>query len=127
MRIDSRKHLIDLYARLAAHTEGECSQRCERPRSCCEERYCLMAIDFAATHWQRELQPTWHRALPLMGDDGCTAAPHLRPVCTAHTCEMCAHGEKRGDAVWTARYHEIMAAIAAIEADLFETASPAAI
>ena len=49
MSINSRKRLIELYADLAAHTEGECSQRCERPRSCCEERYCLMAIDFAAT------------------------------------------------------------------------------
>ena len=26
-----------------------------------------------------------------------TAAPHLRPICTAHTCETNEHGCKRGD------------------------------
>lgn len=118
-----RARLIGLYAQLAAHTEGECSGRCARPRSCCAEQYCLIAIDFARTHWQVELPSTWHPALPLMGDDGCTAAAHLRPICTAHTCEMCAHGEKRGDAIWTARYRDIMQAIGEIEARVFEGAA----
>ncbi|MEQ1863422.1 MAG: hypothetical protein ABL996_02090 [Micropepsaceae bacterium] len=118
-----RARLIALYAQLAAHTEGECSGACVRPRTCCDERYCLIAIEFAKSHWQVELAPTWHPALPLMGDDGCTAAAHLRPICTAHTCEICAHGEKRGDAVWTARYLDLMQAIGELELCAFESAA----
>jgi hypothetical protein len=118
-----RARLIGLYAELAAHTEGECSGACARPRSCCEERYCLIAIDFAKSHWRVDLPATWHPALPLMGDDGCTAPAHLRPICTAHTCEVCAHGEKRGDATWTLRYREIMQAIGEIEAAVFDNAA----
>ena len=117
-----RARLVELYAQLAALTQSECSGACARPRSCCEEKYCAFAIDFASKHWRVELSPTWHPALPLMGDDGCTALPHLRPMCTAHTCEMCEHGEKRGDPAWTAHYHEIMAAIGALEAVVFEGA-----
>lgn len=116
----SRTRLVALYAELAAHTEPECSGRCERPRTCCEERYCTIAMEFAKTQWHVDLTPTWHPTIPLMGDDGCTAAPHLRPVCTAHTCEMCNHGTKRGDPVWTARYNDIMRAIDEIEAKVFE-------
>ncbi len=118
---EPRRRLIELYAALSALTEPECSSRCARPRTCCEAQYCAFAIEHARTHWQVELQSTWHGALPLMGDDGCTVAPHFRPICTAHTCEMCEHGVKRSDPVWTARYHEIMAAISAIEAKLFES------
>ena len=120
---DLRARLIEHYAELAALTATECSGACARPRSCCEERYCDIAVDFAKTRWQVELQPTWHPALPLMGDDGCTAAPHLRPICTAHTCEICTHGEKRGDGAWTARYYAIMTAIAEIEAVVFADAN----
>jgi hypothetical protein len=120
MSAELHGRLIALYARLAAHTEPECTGRCERPRSCCAEMYCAFAIEHAKTRWQVELQRTWHPELPLMGDDGCTAAPHLRPICTAHTCEMCAHGHKRGDPAWTRRYDDIMGAIAEIEAAVSE-------
>lgn len=113
---DLRARLVALYAELAALTEPECSGQCERPRTCCEERYCLIAIEFARQNWDVELQPTWHPVLPLMGDDGCTAAPHLRPVCSAHTCEVCTYGRKRGDEVWTRRYDELMRTIADVEA-----------
>jgi hypothetical protein len=113
-----RRRLVDLYVDLAAHTESECSGRCRRPFSCCAEQYCAFAIEFARDDWGVELQPTWHKALPLMGPDGCTAAPHLRPMCTAHTCEICEHGSKPGDAAWTRRYYELVDAIAEIEAQV---------
>ena len=115
---DARARLIALYAELAAHTEPECAARCERPLTCCEERYCEIAMDFARRYWNVDLPPTWHRVLPLMGPGGCTAAPHLRPICTAYTCEVCQHGEKRGDAAWTERYRELCASIATLEAKL---------
>ncbi len=114
-----RARLVALYAALAAHTEPECTSGCERPLTCCKERYCLDAIEFAAAFWDVDLQPTWHRALPLMGAGGCTAAPHLRPVCTAYTCETCQYGEKRGDPAWNERYGALRTAIATIEAELF--------
>jgi hypothetical protein len=55
-----------------------------------------------------------------MGDDGCTAPAHLRPICTAHTCAVCEHGTKPGDPAWTARYQALTSAIETIEAELFE-------
>ena len=119
MEDDLRARLIALYAELAAHTEPECAAACARPFTCCEERYCALAIDFAREHWDVALQPTWHRTLPLMGPRGCTAAPHLRPICTAHTCETNEYGCKRGDAAWTKRYDALRQAIGDIEAALF--------
>lgn len=118
MTDDGRSLLQVLYAELAAHTEPECAANCERPLTCCAERYCLMTLDFAREHWDVELPTTWHRTLPLMGPSGCTAEPHLRPICTAHTCEICLHGEKRGDPAWTARYYEITAKIASLEEEI---------
>jgi hypothetical protein len=115
-----RNRLIALYADLGRLTETECAGRCERPRTCCEARYCAIAIDHAQTHWQTELAETWHPVLPLMGDDGCTAPPHLRPICTAHTCAVCIHGEKPDDPAWNARYRKLTAAIAAIEHQLLD-------
>jgi hypothetical protein len=119
MKHASRERLVALYEELSVLTARECDAACVRPRSCCEARYCALAIDHARTHWRIELTETWHPALPLMGDDGCTAAPHLRPICTAHTCAVCAHGEKPGDAAWTARYRALTEEIDDIESRLF--------
>jgi hypothetical protein len=114
-----RQRLVALYAELAAMTEPECAAHCARPHTCCDEKYCGFAMSFARENWGVELAPTWHATLPLMGPDGCTAAPHLRPICTAHTCDISDFGCKRGDSPWTARYFEIQDAIAAIETELF--------
>ena len=119
MRDAPRERLVALYAELSVHTARECDSACARPRSCCEARYCALAIDHAKTHWQTELTETWHAALPLMGDAGCTVEPHLRPICTAHTCAVCVHGEKPGDEIWTARYRALTREIGEIEARLF--------
>jgi len=116
---DLRQRLQALYAELSAATAGECAAACTRPQSCCASLYCGIAIDFARSHWDVELVPTWHRSLPLMGPDGCTAAPHLRPLCTAHTCAISDFGCKQGDAGWTARYFTLVDAIAALEVELF--------
>jgi hypothetical protein len=115
-----RRRLIALYAELAAHTEPECaSSRCVKPLSCCAPMYCDLARDFALERWDIRLEPTWHPALPFMGPQGCTVAPHLRPICTAHTCEVNEHGCKRGDEGWTNRYFDLTEEIGAIEEDLF--------
>ncbi len=97
MADDLRRRLIALYAELGAHTEPECAgNRCPKPLSCCAPMYCDLASDFAREHWGVKLEPGWHPTLPFMGPTGCTVAPHLRPICTAHTCEVNEHGRKRG-------------------------------
>src|SRR5262245_33861576 len=81
------QQLIELYAQIAAHTLPEC-RACFNPYSCCDPLYCESTIKFAAKKWGVELQRTTHPKLPLMGPTGCTAAPHLRPMCATHTCTM---------------------------------------
>ncbi|UEM03298.1 hypothetical protein JL101_025575 [Skermanella rosea] len=117
---DPRQRLIALYAELAAHTEPECAgSRCAKPLSCCAPMYCDLTRDFALEYWGERLEPTWHPVLPFMGPRGCTVAPHLRPICTAHTCEVNEHGCKRGDEAWNARYFDLTEEIGLIEEDLF--------
>jgi hypothetical protein len=81
--------------------------------------YCDLASDFAREHWGVKLEPGWHPTLPFMGPAGCTVAPHLRPICTAHTCEVNEHGCKRGDDAWTSRYYDLLEEIQAIEEQVF--------
>lgn len=119
VRKSTRRQLVALYAELAAHTAPECEGSCERPQTCCAPRYCALAIDFAHKYWHVDLPATWHRTLPLMGTAGCTAAPHLRPICSAHTCEVCQYGRKRGDPAWTARYQQLCSSIADVEVAVF--------
>ena len=116
---DLRQRLQALYGDLAAITAAECASACERPHSCCAEAYCHFAMEFAAANWGVALLPTGHGRLPLMGPAGCTAAPHLRPMCTAHTCAVSRFGGKPGDLDWTARYFALQEAIAEIETALF--------
>ena len=66
-----------------------------------------------------KLEPGWHPTLPFMGPTGCTVAPHLRPICTAHTCEVNEHGRKHGDDAWTNRYYDLLEEIGLIEEQVF--------
>jgi hypothetical protein len=47
--------------------------------------------------------------IPFMGPTGCVVAPHLRPICTVHTCDINGMGFKRGpgSGPWTKRYFEL--------------------
>jgi len=83
-------------------TRPECG-RCRVPLSCCDEMYCQMAIEYAKNEWGVELKTTDHPKLPLMGPTGCTAAPHLRPICTVHTCQINSVGTS-GNAEWDQKY-----------------------
>lgn len=68
-------------------TQPLCASKCNVPQQCCSPEYCFMAIEHAKEKWGVELKPTGHPTLPLMGPNGCTAEPHLRPICTIHVCE----------------------------------------
>jgi hypothetical protein len=83
---------IGLYQQMSDLTAPECANECWKPHSCCEPMYCEFTIQHAADKWGVKLEPTGHPTLPLMGPTGCTAAPHLRPICTIHTCAIQAFG-----------------------------------
>jgi hypothetical protein len=116
--MDKRQQLIDLYASMAAHTLPEC-RACFSPYGCCDALYCDIAIAVAKKHWDIELPRTNHPKLPLMGPTGCTAAPHLRPMCSMHTCSMNSLGSKLGDAAWTKEYHRLREQIESLELEVF--------
>jgi len=44
------------------------------------------------------------KGLPFLAATGCTVAPHLRPLCTLHTCQVNSFGYKVGDQAWTDKY-----------------------
>lgn len=94
--------LIPLMQQMADLTLPKC-RGCRCPLSCCSGEYCEMAIEYAKEEWGTELGRTSHPTLPLMGPSGCTAAPHLRPLCTLHTCEINGRGTS-GNQEWDEQY-----------------------
>ena len=98
---------IVLSQEMAAHTAPECAKTCRAPHFCCDSMYCRMAIDNARDNWGIALLHTGHKTLPLMGPTGCTAPPHLRPICTVHTCQISGFGFKPGDPAWTKKYFSL--------------------
>lgn len=100
------EEVIAAFEAMYQHTKGECGN-CRIPHSCCDELYCEMAKVYAKEYWDVELQPTDNPRLPFMGPQGCTVPPHLRPICTVHTCDIGSYGYKPGDPEWTVRYFEL--------------------
>lgn len=81
---------------------------------------CEQAIQHAADQWGVALQRTDHPKYPLMGPEGCTAAPHLRPLCTMHVCCISAMGHNLDDPQWDQQYWELRQEIDLLEIELFE-------
>ena len=119
--------LIKLYQEMADFTLPECKQ-CIRPYSCCSPEYCDFTMDFAARRGVK-LEPTGHERLPLMGKSGCIAPPHLRPMCTVHTCDIHSMGYKKNDfpaGSWTEKYYDLRSKIeeAELEFDMVTNWAP---
>jgi hypothetical protein len=112
---EDRAPLVELYRDIAALTAVECGSGCKVPYNCCHPAFCKLAIAWAREKWGVTLEPTGHARLPLLGPQGCIAAPHLRPVCSVHACCVAEFGGKPGQPEWTARYHKLKNAILAIE------------
>lgn len=114
--------LITLYRDMAELTLKECRLVCRRPYSCCSPEYCDFTMQIAKERGV-ELKPTGHKKLPLMGESGCIAPPHLRPMCTNHTCEMNGMGVKKDDpgGVWTKQYFDLRSKIEEAEFEFMET------
>lgn len=115
-----REELVSLYKEMYELTVTECAS-CRVPHSCCSPEYCDMAADIAHEQWDVDLEPlrTGHPMLPFMGKSGCVVAPHLRPLCTLHTCDMNGLGYKRDNPEWTARYDALRNRIMVLEYEVF--------
>ena len=116
----NRTKLIQLSDELYQHTRTECAN-CRVPHSCCDVFSCEDTREYARQHWGIELEDTGHEELPFMGKNGCVVAPHLRPICTRHTCDINSLGFKRKDDVnqtWTNRYFQLRNQINEIASEL---------
>jgi hypothetical protein len=103
--------LVQLYQEMSDHTKGKCGATCGmlpdlRPHRCCERTFCAAAREYARTEYGIDLVPTGHPTIPYMGPNGCTVAPHLRPICTLHTCEINSVGCTK-DPQWDEKYFEL--------------------
>lgn len=101
----SHPDLVVLMQEMYEHTRPECG-KCRSPLSCCSPEYCEMTIEYAKENWAVDLVRTNHPTLPLMGETGCTAQPHLRPLCTLHTCKINSIGSS-GNPNWDDKYFKI--------------------
>ena len=97
--------IITLFQEMYELTHPECC-KCRIPYSCCSPEYCEMAIEYAKEDWDIVLERTGHPNLPLMGPNGCVAAPHLRPLCTFHTCGINSLGTS-GNQEWDQKYFDL--------------------
>ena len=104
-----KQKLINLYREMSALTSPECASTCRAPHSCCDRMYCDDARQWAKEKWRIDLTPEYktEQKLPFMRENGCVVAPHLRPVCTVHTCQINGIGHKPGDPKWTKTYFSI--------------------
>ena len=106
-----QQKLIILQKQMSDLTSPECAKSCMLPHSCCSPEYCEMAISYAKEEWGIDLKPVSKGPLPFMGKNGCIVAPHLRPLCTLHTCDISSFGFKRNDLAWTKKYFQLRAKI----------------
>jgi hypothetical protein len=90
--MDSNYKLVGLYQEMSKLSAGICANECLEkwgtPTRCCDPEYCEVARRFAKEKYDIDLVETGHRILPFMGSNGCTVAPHLRPICTIHVCPL---------------------------------------
>jgi hypothetical protein len=115
---DPKVQLPILYQQMAELTLPECRDSCRSPHSCCAPEYCDFAAITAKEDWNTELTPTGHPRLPFMGESGCTVPPHMRPMCTMHTCAINSLGFKPGDMEWTKKYFTLREKIETLELSL---------
>jgi hypothetical protein len=78
--------IADLTAPSCQNGTAECGKFCDRKYRCCERQYCDATRRFAKENYNIDLQETGNAELPFMGENGCTVAPHLRPICALHVC-----------------------------------------
>lgn len=119
--------LVQLYQKMADLTAPECAGvgegSCKVPHSCCDKLACDITRDYAKRVYNVTLEehpPFNHRGAYFLTDKGCTVAPHLRPLCTLHTCSINGLGYKHSNGVidtkWTQKYFTLRNQIERLEA-----------
>lgn len=113
--------MVTLYRRIADLTLGHCKQTCRNIGSCCSPEYCYLTIEIARDEWGTELPKTEHPTLPLLSLTGeCTAPPHMRPLCSLHSCDIANLGHFRSDVALTDKYFRLRREIDRLEFVRFE-------
>lgn len=109
--------LVVLYQKMADMTAPECASSCRVPHSCCDEFACSITKAIAKEEYGVDLKeyPANRKGAFYLDSKGCTVAPHLRPHCTMHTCDINGLGFKRGDEKWTKQYFKLRGTIERIE------------
>lgn len=124
-RMSQREQLIEVYRQMYELTKPECDCSCPIPHSCCSPEYCEMAEKIALEHWGVDISSkrTNHPRLPFMSETGCVVEPHLRPLCTLHTCDINSFGFKMHpnfDPEWDKKYFDLRDQIDDLEFDLHD-------
>ena len=109
--------MIQLYQKMYELTVKKCKQCAKGAGSCCHSMACDIVEKFAKVEYGITLLRTGHPKLKFMGSNGCIVAPHLRPICTVHTCKIVNYGCDFEDKPWTADYYELKGLIAQLECD----------
>lgn len=122
-KTSKKDKLVTAFQEMSVLTKPECQHKCRVPLSCCSPEYCNMAIDMAKEDWNVKLEATPQYAegktkLPLMGLDGCIAAPHFRPLCTLHTCAI-NNIATSGDLKWDKNYFKLRNKISKLSSKVF--------
>ena len=78
--------MIAAFTALAEHTRPACGA-CRSALTCCSAGNCEQTAVMAKEMFGTDLV-AGDGILPFLGPEGCTVAPHLRPLCTVHVCEM---------------------------------------
>jgi hypothetical protein len=99
--------LIRLWQQMSELTAPECASNCKLPHTCCSPEYCAYAEETAKERGCVPPTHTNHPTLPYMGPTGCIMPPHMRPMCTLHTCAINSFGFKPNDPKWTERYFRL--------------------
>jgi hypothetical protein len=118
----TRKRLVVLYAEMAEHTNKLCaacsgpSDRDSGAYGCCSVEHCEITMAYAKEAWGVDLEPV-NIHMPLLGSEGCIAAPHLRPSCSVWTCALGDPGytDPAPDAEWRGQYAELRGRIDRID------------
>ena len=98
--------LEDLYKQMAELTKPKClSCKSGWKHKCCDPMYCAMAKEYAK-ECNIELEYTGN-TIPFLDDNyNCIVPPHLRPLCTLHTCDINSKGVT-SDPDWDAEYFRL--------------------
>ncbi len=112
--------MIQLYQRMYEITVVKCKRCSKGAGTCCNVYACKLVEKFAKAEYGVTLMRTGHPTLLFMGSEGCIVAPHMRPVCTVHTCKTVQYGCDFEDKPWTADFYDLKKQIALLECDRIE-------